>query len=133
MPRRARARQCGEFAKGYGVEIWLEVHGRGTQDPPNIRTILDDCGHSSVGACWNSNPTDIVDGSVKKSFALLRPYLKSCHINELCNPAYPWRELFACFKQINYDRFTLCEIAETSDPVRLMKYYRALWLELQRA
>jgi hypothetical protein len=35
-------------------------------------------------------------------------------------------------KEVGYDRFTLCEIAESADPVRLMKYYRALWLELQR-
>jgi hypothetical protein len=38
--------------------------------------------------------------------------------------------LFTCLKGINYDRFTLCEIAKTADPVRLMKYCRALWLEL---
>ena len=125
--------ECGKAAGDLGVEVWLEVHGKESAHPPHIREILDHCDHRAVGACWNSNAGDVVNGSVKEYFQLLAKDIKSCHINELCNPAYPWRELFACFKQINYDRFTLCEIGESSDPVRLMKYYRALWLELQRA
>ncbi len=124
--------RCGEFAKGYGVEIWLEVHGRGTQIPSNIRTIMDHSKHSSVGVCWNSNPTDVVNGSVKQNFELLRPFLKSCHINELWSN-YPWRELFSLMNATGYDRFTLAEIPESKEPERLMRYYRALWRELSRA
>jgi len=30
-----------------------------------------------VGVCWNSNPTDVVDGSVKASFELLRPWIRN--------------------------------------------------------
>lgn len=128
----AALRQCGEFAKGYGVEIWLEVHGRGTQNPPNIRAIMDHCRHPSVGICWNSNPTDVVNGSVKQNFELLRPFLMSCHINEL-HSNYPWRELFSLMNATKYDRFTLAEIPESKEPERLMRYYRALWRELSRA
>lgn len=127
----AALRQCGEFAKGYGVEIWLEVHGRGTQNPPNIRAIMEHCNHSSVGACWNSNPTDVVNGSVRQNFELLRPYLMSCHINEL-HTAYPWRELFSLMNATRYERFTLAEIPESQEPERLMRYYRALWRELTK-
>lgn len=128
----AALRQCGEFAKGYGVEIWLEVHGRGTQNPPNIRAIMDHARHSSVGVCWNSNPTDVVHGSVKQNFELLRPFLMSCHINEL-HTGYPWRELFSLMQAAGYQRFTLAEIPESKEPERLMRYYRALWRELSRA
>jgi len=93
---------------------------------------MRDTKHQNVGLCWNSNPTDVVDGSVKASFALLRPWLKSCHINELVN-GYPYRELFALMKQSGYDRWTLCEAGESQDPERFLRYYRALWLELNRA
>ncbi len=127
----AALRKCGEFAQGYGVEIWLEVHGRGTQNPPNIRKIMEHCNHRSVGICWNSNPTDVVDGSVKKSFDLLRPWLMSCHINEL-HSGYPYRELFALMKASKYERHTLAEVPESPQPERFMRYYRALWMELQR-
>ena len=124
-------RVCGEAGQGYGVEIWVEVHGAGTQEPANMRTIMDVAAHPSVGLCWNSNPTDVVNGSVKASFELLRPWLKSCHINELVS-GYPYRELFALMKKSGYDRWTLCEAGESKEPERFLRYYRALWMELNR-
>ena len=123
-------RTCGEFAADHGVEIWLEVHGRETSHPPHVRTIMDHCNHPQVGVCWNSNMSDIKDGSVKPYFDLLKDDIKSCHITELANPAYPWAELFELLKQAGYDRFTLAEIQDSPDRERLLRYYRALWLEL---
>jgi len=132
--------ECGKAADDSGVEIWVEVHGAGTQEPAAIRTILDHCGHKSVGACWNSNPTDVKDGSVKESFELLKKDLRSCHINELWN-GYPYRELFSLFKTAGYDRVTLMEVAGVPESpaakgpdaaIRFMRYYRALWTELCR-
>lgn len=124
-------RDCGDFAAEHGVEIWLEVHGPETQQPSRIRKIIDICDHPSVGVCWNSNPTDVKNGSIRENLELLRKKIKSVHINELWNPAYPWRELFTLLKQ-SYNRFTLAEIPESADPERVLRYYRALWLELTR-
>lgn len=127
-------RSCGEAASQEGVEIFLEVHGAGTQNPPNLRAILEHCGHASVGACWNSNLTDVVNGSVKSSFELLQPYLRACHINDLWSSAYPYRELFSLLQQSGYDRFTLCEVATPIPPdaaAPFLSCYRALWQALQ--
>jgi len=132
--------ECGKAADEHGVEIWVEVHGAVTQNPPHIRTILDACGHKSVGACWNSNPTDVKDGSIRESFELLKKDIRSCHINELWS-GYPYRELFTSLKSIGYDRVTLMEcpgVAEAAGAktpeaaVRFMRYYKALWTELCR-
>jgi sugar phosphate isomerase/epimerase len=120
--------KCGDIARDHGVEIWLEVHGEGTQEPPNIHRILTVANHPSVGACWNSNPTDVEGGSVQKSFELLKPWIRSCHINDLDHKEYPWHELFALLRGINFDRYTFAEIGEPScEPLRFMSYYRALW------
>jgi sugar phosphate isomerase/epimerase len=100
----AALRELGEYGQGKGVEIWLEVHGRDTQVPTVAAEIMRATRHKNVGLCWNSNPTDVVNGSVKQSFDLLKPWLKSAHINELANPAYPWRELFTLMRQAGYDR-----------------------------
>lgn len=127
----AALRELGDYGGGRGVEIWLEVHGPETQNPPNAAAILRAAKHPQVGACWNSNPTDLVNGSVKPSFDLLKPFLKSCHINELAGP-YPYRELFALMRQANYDRYTLCEAQESKEPERFLRWYKALWTELQR-
>jgi sugar phosphate isomerase/epimerase len=120
--------RCGDAATDHGVEIWMEVHGEGTQLASNAHQILATCNHPSVGACWNSNPTDVEDGSVQKSFALLGPWIRSCHINNIDDRAYPWHELFALLRGINFDRYTFAEIAQPScEPLRFMSYYRALW------
>jgi sugar phosphate isomerase/epimerase len=136
----AALRDCGKAAADHGVEIWVEVHGAGTQNPPSMRAILDACGHPSVGICWNSNPTDVKDGSIKESFELLKKDIRSCHINELWS-GYPYRELFAGLQSIGFDRVTLMECpgvpeaANSKTPeaaIRFMRYYKALWTELCR-
>ncbi len=126
---------CGKAARDAGVEIWVEVHGRGTTQPAHMRTIMEACNQPSVGVTWNSNPEDVANGSVSTSFKLLRPWIKSVHINEL-HSGYPYRELFRLLRETGYDRFTLAEIPGTADVAsgeRLMRYYKALWTELTRA
>lgn len=127
-------RQCGEVARDHGVEIWVEVHGAGTQEPAHMRTIMDHCGHESVGINWNSNPPDVVDGSVRESFSRLRPFLKSVHINQL-DSGYPYRELFALLAEANFRRYTLIEVATPVPPDEGLAFYTAYreqWLDLAR-
>jgi sugar phosphate isomerase/epimerase len=130
---------CGQAAADAGLEIWVEVHGPGTQQPPNMKRIMEVCGHPQVGLTWNSNPTDIKDGSVAEAMQLLRPWIRSCHINEVYKDAtgqYPYRELFRLLRETGYDRVTLVEVARSmADPVageELLRYYKALWTELTR-
>jgi sugar phosphate isomerase/epimerase len=129
--------ECGKAAKDAGVEIWVEVHGNGTSHPPSMKKIMEHCGHPSVGLTWNSNQTDITHGSVAESFQLLRPWIRSCHINELYKEAagtYPYRQLFTLLRTTGYDRVTLVEVGKTMADVaageELLRYYKALWLEL---
>lgn len=131
---------CGKAAADAGVEVWVEVHGGGTQKPLNMKAIMEHCGHASVGVTWNSNAEDVVNGSVAESFALLKPWIKSCHINSLYNDAaakYPYRELFRLLRESGYNRPTLCEVHKgmpTPDAgEEFLRYYKALWTELARA
>ena len=126
-------RECGAFAQDYGVELWMEVHGRGTQDPRHMRTIMEVADHDNCFVCWNSNPGEVDErGSIRTSFELLQPWIRSCHINRLIDTHYPWRELFTLLRASGYDRFTLAEIQDSPDRDRLLQYYRALWQELCR-
>ena len=127
-------RACGEFAASNGVEVWMEVHGSGTSLPANSRRIMDACGHPAAGLTWNSNATDLMNGSVKEGFRLLRPFIKCCHINDLWGE-YPYRELFSLLTESGYDRFTLIECGFPiipADGVPFLKCYRALWKELSQ-
>lgn len=125
-------RECAEFAEGFGIGIWLEVHGRETSELEVIRKIMEVADHPHARVCWNSNMTDVRNGSVRETFALVCDWIASVHINELHDETYPWRELFALLRGIDYAGYCFAEIAESRDPERLMLYYRALWKELSR-
>jgi sugar phosphate isomerase/epimerase len=132
--------ECGRAAADAGMEIWVEVHGAGTSLPKNIKAIMEHCGHEKVGLTWNSNQTDLVKGSVAEAFAMLKPWIRSCHINELYNDekrVYPYRELFRLLREMDYDRVTLCEVGRSMPTVdsgaEFLKYYKALWHELSKA
>lgn len=129
--------ECGRAAADAGVEIWVEVHGAGTQEPANMKAIMERCGHDAVGLTWNSNPPDVKDGSVAESFAMLAPWLRSCHINDLGNDAagkYPYRELFGLLRDAGYDRYTLIEVgtayADVAKGEAFLRDYKATWERL---
>jgi sugar phosphate isomerase/epimerase len=122
-------RECGQFAKDYGIQIRLEVHGRETCYPVNIRKMIDAAGHDNVFVCWNSNAQDVTDGSVRQSFDLLKDRIALVHINELYT-TYPWRELFHLLKGQGYNGYCLAEIPGSPDSERVMHYYRALYKAL---
>jgi sugar phosphate isomerase/epimerase len=124
--------ECGEVAEKSGVEIWLEVHGQGTGLPKHIETVMRHCGHPSVGVCWNSNPTDVDNGSIKANFKRLKKWIRSVHITELWRADYPWSDLFQLLRGIKYEGFCLAEIPASPEPDRLLHYYRSLWLQLSR-
>lgn len=125
-------RECGQFAEGYGMEIRLEVHGKGSSDLAVIKDIMAVADHPSVGVCWNSNAGDVVRGSVKPNFDLVKNKLgRTIHINELYS-GYPYRELFALLRSAGFEGYCLAECQRTSDPSHLIRYYRALWRELSQ-
>lgn len=124
-------RELGEFAEGYGQQIRLEVHGSGTSFVPHIRTIIDVADHRNVGVCWNSNQTDLDGQGFDYNFDLVKHKIFEVHMRDLYLEEYPWRKLLQRLNEIGYGGFCLAEIPESTDPIRVMRYYRALWLALQ--
>lgn len=126
-------RECGKFAQGFNQQIRLEVHGSGTSDLGVIKQIMTIADHPSVVVCWNSNAGETINGSIAQNFNLVKNKLGgTVHINNLYNPAYPYRELFRLLNEMKYDGFCLAECPATTDPVQVMNYYKALFEELNR-
>lgn len=123
--------EVAEDAHGLGVEIRLEVHGGTTQELPNIAKILEHADHPNLFVCWNSNPSDVKNGSVKENFALVARKIRLVHLRDLTDEAYPWRELFQLLNDSGYTGFTLAEIPDSTDPERVLRYFRSLWLAYQ--
>jgi sugar phosphate isomerase/epimerase len=124
-------RELGDFARDHGQVIRLEVHGTGTSLPPNIRKILDVANHPSVGACWNSNASDLTGQGWDYNFDLLKDKIFAVHMTDLFQETYPYRRLLTRLNDIHFTGFCLAEIPASADPLRVMKYYRALWLAYQ--
>jgi sugar phosphate isomerase/epimerase len=123
--------EVGEDAAGFGVEIRVEVHGATTQLLPNLAKIIAYADHPNVYVCWNSNQTDVKDGSIKENFALVGPKIREVHLRDLFDETYPWRDLFAMLDAQGFDGYTLAEIPESADPERVLRYFRALWMAYQ--
>ena len=124
-------RELGDFARDHGQVIRLEVHGTGTAFPPRIKTILDTANHPNVGACWNSNASDLDGEGWDYNFNLLKDKIFSVHMRDLFLEDYPFRKLLTRLNEIKFTGYCLAEIPPSADPVRVMKYYRALWLAYQ--
>jgi sugar phosphate isomerase/epimerase len=124
--------ECGAFAREHGVKIQLEVHGEGTSRLPRIRRILDYGGnHPGVKVCWNSNPTDLLDGGFDANFRLVREQIGQVHMRDLFVEEYPWRALLGALTEMTFDGYCFAEIPESADPVRVLKYFRALFRAYQ--
>jgi sugar phosphate isomerase/epimerase len=119
--------EVASFGEGYGVAIRLEVHGRGTDNLQHIKTIMEVARHPGATVCWNSNAADLSGQGLKHNFALVQDRLGTIHIHDLVSD-YPWRELFDLLKAAGFTGWTLLEEGQpTSDPIRVMRYYRLLW------
>lgn len=124
-------RELGEFAQGHGQQIRLEIHGPETSLVPHCARILQVADHPAVGACWNSNDTDLAGAGFDANFDLVKAKIFTVHMRDLFLEDYPFRRLLTRLNEINFTGFCFAEIPPSTDPVRVMKYYRAQWLAYQ--
>jgi sugar phosphate isomerase/epimerase len=125
-------RECGMFAADHGVKIQLEVHGSETSRLPRIRKILDYGGnHPGVQVCWNSNPTDLLDGGFEENFKLVKDQIGQVHLRDLYVEEYPWRALFANLTKMDFKGYCFAEIPESTDGPRVLHYFRGLFRAYQ--
>ena len=124
-------RELGDFARDLGQVVRLEVHGAETSLLPHIKTIMDVAAHKSVGVCWNSNQSDLDGDGFDHNFNLVKHKIFSAHLRDLFLDEYPFRKLLTGLNGVGFTGFCLAEIPESKDPVRVMKYLRALWLAYQ--
>ena len=110
-----------------GIEIRLEVHGRGTCLPAHLAAIMAVASHPNAKVCWNSNPSDLdANGHLEPNFRPLADRLGLVHINRL-HCGYPYAELFGLLKAAGYRGFCLAEIPAAGDvaaATEFLRYYR---------
>jgi sugar phosphate isomerase/epimerase len=119
--------EVAQYGAGYGIEIRMEVHGKGTNEIPHMKTIMDHADHPNAKVCWNCNPSDLDGAGLDANFAMLAKRIGTVHIHDLIT-SYPWQPLFNLLKGSGFKGWTLVEEGlATTDPIRVMNYYRLLW------
>lgn len=125
--------ECGKAAVDAGVRIQVEVHGAETQRIPNVVKMLEYANrHPGVWICWNSNPTDLMDGGFEKNFDLLKDRIGQVHMRDLYVEEYPWARLIARLQEMKFDGYSFAELGiETTDGVRVLRYFRGMFRQFQ--
>lgn len=119
-------RECAEYGERYGVRVNMEVHGRGTSRLANMAKIVEHADHDYARVTWNCNDEDLEGGTIEENFARVAHKIGFVHLRELYVD-YPFQKLFRLLRGAGYDGFCCAEIRGSSDPIRVMQYYKALF------
>ena len=126
--------EVGKFAADHGIQIRVEVHGRGTSEIRHMKTIFDIADHPNVVVCWNCNPTDLAGDGLIANYRLLQNRMGTIHIHDLRNNKYPWEQLFPLLQETTAESFTgwalLEEGSVPQDIVPAMKENHKRWKAL---
>lgn len=124
-------RELGKTASDQGVEIRVEVHGQGTSRIEYIQKIMRIADHPMVTVNWNSNQSDLEGGTLEENFARVSAKIHHVHMSDLFAEEYPWRRLMGLLSGMKFQGYCCAEIPESKDPLRVMRYFRALFLAYQ--
>ncbi len=122
----------GKYAQDYGQQIRVEVHGRDTSLPENMKKIFDHVTEPNVKICWNCNNQDLVEPGLEHNFNMLKGWFgDTVHIRELNEGDYPYQQLFDLFVGMNYGGWILLEArTKPEDRVAAMKEQKMLFNEM---
>jgi sugar phosphate isomerase/epimerase len=121
--------ELGIYANNMGQKIRLEVHGEGTQELPNIKTIMDYVENDGTTVCWNCNDQDLIGGGLEYNFNLVKNRLGDiCHVREMNIGNYPYQQLMDMFVKMDYKGWILLECrTDPADKVAALKEQREVW------
>ena len=123
-------RAIGEFAEGSGVDVLLEMHGqfyywgyalgavRAAQNP-------------RVAINYNSDPRDLVDGSVAFVLEQVADEIRHVHLHDLADTSFPYRELLGALASRGYQGYLSLELDYSGgDPDAVIRQQAALYRSL---
>lgn len=124
--------ELGRYALDMDQVIRLEVHGNGTQELPNIKSIMDYVENKGATVCWNCNDQDLNGNGLEYNFNLVKnKFGDICHVRELNLGEYPYQQLMDLFVKTDYKGWILLECrTDPADKVAALKEQRAVWKEM---
>ncbi|HEC44885.1 MAG TPA: sugar phosphate isomerase/epimerase [Bacteroides sp.] len=106
----ASLNEVGKYAGDLGQVVRVEVHGRISQEIPNMKAIFEQVTEKSVTMCWNCNDQDLLFPGLEANFNSVKKWFgDTVHIRELNVGEYPYQELMNLFTGIKYEGWILLE------------------------
>ncbi len=103
-------REVAKFGGEYGQQIRVEVHGRESQELPNMAAMMKAADHANAKVCWNSNDADLSGKGLEYNFNLVKDsFGDTVHIREMNVGKYPYEKLMKLFVDMNYNGWILLE------------------------
>jgi sugar phosphate isomerase/epimerase len=125
--------EVSTYGHDHGVEIRVCVHGKGTNSVPVIKKIIDYSQCPYVYVNWNCDATDVQGDGFTANFNSVKDRIKGVHMHDLTDETYPYRLFFKLLSESGYTGYCNAEVDQSCEPIKFMKYYRALFLALQNA
>ena len=124
--------ELGNYANNMGQKLRLEVHGEGTQELPNIKTIMDFVENDGTTVCWNCNDQDLIGNGLEYNFNLVKNRLGDItHVREMNIGNYPYQQLMDMFVKMDYKGWILLECrTDPTDKVAALKEQRQVWKDM---
>ncbi len=124
--------ELGKFGADYGQEIRLEVHGKETQELPNIKKIMDVARNPNVGVCWNCNDADLNGKGLEYNFNLVKDrFGATVHVRELNIGSYPYQDLMGLLVKMEYKGWVLLECrTDPKDKVKAMTEQNTVFMKM---
>ncbi len=115
--------EVGKYASDLGQLVRVEVHGKLTQQLPNMKAIFEQVTEKSVKMCWNSNDQDLLPPGLEANFNSVKKWFgDTVHVRELNVGDYPYQKLMDLFKGMNYKGWILMEArTQPADRIVAMK------------
>lgn len=115
--------EIGRFARNYNQLIRVEVHGKYTQELPNMKAIFEQVTEPNVKICWNCNPEDLLPPGLDANFNSVKKWFgDTVHVREMDDKEYPYQQLMNLFVAMKYKGWILLEArTEPADRVAAMK------------
>lgn len=128
----ASLNEVGRYASDLGQQVRVEVHGKVSQQIPNMKAIFEQVSEKSVSICWNCNDQDLLPPGLEENFHSVKKWFgDTVHIRELNVGDYPYQQLMDLFLEIKYEGWILLEArTEPEDRIMAMKEQLDLFQEM---
>jgi len=120
-------RDIAEFSEPLGVDVLLEMHGD-FNDWRTATVAAEWANHPRVAIIYNCDQRDVVEGSVRECFEGIQHLLRHVHFHHLLAD-YPYKELLALLKGMDYQGYLSAELPASDDPETVMGLTAALMRE----